>query len=57
MTYALGRSVDYDDMPTVRKIVRDASARRLAVFVDRLGDRAKRAVPEARRLPAIPTRK
>ena len=26
MTYALGRSVEYYDMPTVRKIVRDAAA-------------------------------
>jgi hypothetical protein len=26
MTYALGRGVEYFDMPTVRKIVRDAKA-------------------------------
>jgi hypothetical protein len=26
MTYALGRSVDYYDMPAVRKIVREAAA-------------------------------
>jgi len=25
MTYALGRSIEYYDMPTVRKIVRDAA--------------------------------
>jgi hypothetical protein len=25
MTYALGRTLDYRDMPTVRKIVRDAA--------------------------------
>jgi len=25
LTYALGRAVDYNDMPTVRSIVRDAS--------------------------------
>ena len=25
MTYALGRAVDYTDMPTVRAIVRDAA--------------------------------
>jgi len=25
MTYALGRSVEYYDMPTIRKIVRDAA--------------------------------
>ena len=25
MTYALGRSLDYHDMPTVRRIVRDAA--------------------------------
>jgi len=27
MTYALGRGVEYYDMPAVRKIVRDAAAR------------------------------
>jgi hypothetical protein len=26
MTYAVGRAVDYNDMPTVRRIVRDAKA-------------------------------
>ena len=26
MTYALGRSLDYRDMPTVRRIVREAAA-------------------------------
>jgi hypothetical protein len=26
MTYALGRSLDYRDMPTVRRIVRQAAA-------------------------------
>ena len=26
MTYALGRSLDYRDMPTVRRIVRDTAA-------------------------------
>jgi hypothetical protein len=26
MTYALGRSLDYHDMPTVRRIVREAKA-------------------------------
>jgi hypothetical protein len=27
MTYAVGRHVDFNDMPTVRRIVRDAKAR------------------------------
>ena len=35
MTYALGRSVEYYDMPAVRAIVRDAAQRRLPVLVDR----------------------
>ena len=33
MTYALGRGVEYYDMPTIRAIVRDAGDRRLQVFV------------------------
>ena len=35
MTYALGRSLDYRDMPTVRRIVRQAAARQLPLQVDR----------------------
>jgi hypothetical protein len=36
MTYALGRSVEYYDMPTVRRIVRDAKRDnyRFATIVD-----------------------
>ena len=41
MTYALGRSVEYYDMPAVRAIVRDAGARQLPVLVDRDGDRRR----------------
>ena len=37
LTYALGRTIDYRDMPAVRKIVRDAAKRRLPIFVDRHG--------------------
>jgi hypothetical protein len=35
MTYALGRRVEYYDMPTVRRIVREAKARdyRISSFV------------------------
>ena len=47
MTYALGRSVEYYDMPAVRAIVRDAGARQLSVLVDRDGHREERAVPDA----------
>ena len=32
MTFALGRSVEYYDMPAVRKIVRDAARRTITVF-------------------------
>ena len=35
LTYALGRGLEYYDMPAVRKIVRDAGSQQLPVFVDR----------------------
>ena len=46
MTYALGRRLDYADMPTVRAIVREAQAHdnRLSAFV--LGDREEPGVPD-----------
>ena len=47
MTYALGRSVEYYDMPAVRQIVRDAATRQLSLLVDRDGDCEERAVPDA----------
>ena len=33
LTYALGRGVEYYDMPAVRKIVQQAQAQRLALLV------------------------
>ncbi len=44
MIYALGRSVEYYDMPAVRRIVRDAEPRGLPVLGDLGRDRAERAV-------------
>ena len=35
VTYALGRGVEYSDMPAVRKIVHDAAQTRLPFFVYR----------------------
>ena len=37
MTYALGRPVQYYDMPAVRRIVREQREQRLPVFVVGLG--------------------
>ena len=45
MTYALGRSVEYYDMPSVREIVRDVEGDELQVLVDRDGDRERAGVP------------
>ena len=40
LTYALGRGLEYYDMPAVRKIVRDAQEQRIIDFlVDRAGHR------------------
>ena len=47
LTYATGRKLEYYDMPTVRRIVREAASTRLPVFVAGAGGRAKRAVPDA----------
>ena len=46
MTYGLGRSLEYADMPTVRRIVRDAEAERLPVFGDRARHREEHAVSD-----------
>ena len=51
LKYATGRTLEYRDMPTVRRIVRDAAAGRLPVLGDRPGHRAERAV-QKRRAPA-----
>ena len=42
LTYALGRGVEYQDMPLVRSIVRDAAADELPVLVARAGHRQER---------------
>ena len=47
MTYALGRSVEYYDMPTVRQIVRDAARDNYRFSSLVMGDREERAVPDA----------
>ena len=47
LTYALGRGLDYYDMPAVRSIVRDAARQRLPVFVARARHRQQRAVSDA----------
>ena len=39
MTYALGRGIEYFDMPSVRKIVRDARAATIQVLINRDGNR------------------
>ena len=48
MTYALGRRVEYYDMPTIRAIVRDAAKNdyRMSSFV--LGRRQQPGVPDER---------
>ena len=46
LTYALGRSVDYRDMPAVRKIVRGAEGGRLPFRVDRPRNYFKRCFPQ-----------
>ena len=46
LTYALGRGLEYYDMPAVRKIVQDAQSHGLSFLVHRAGRRAKRAVPD-----------
>ena len=46
LTYALGRGVEYEDMPMVRSIVRDAAAGKLHVLVARAGHRQEPPVPD-----------
>ena len=48
MTYALGRAVDYRDMPTVRAIVRQAQRAGSALQLADPGHRAEPAVPATR---------
>ncbi len=47
MTYAIGRGMEYTDMPTIRAIARDVDEGRPAVLGDRARSRAQRAVPDA----------
>ena len=44
LTYALGRGVEPQDMPLVRKIVRDACAQQLSFFVTGARRCKKRAI-------------
>ena len=46
LTYALGRSLDYRDMPTVRRIVRQRGGGRLPFQVHRPWRRLERCVPQ-----------
>ncbi len=46
LTYALGRGLEYYDMPAVRAIVRDAATQRLSRLVADCRHRAERAVPD-----------
>ena len=46
MTYALGRGVEYFDMPVIRSIVRDAAQGQQPVFVNRDGHRQERAISD-----------
>ena len=46
LTYALGRGVEYYDMPTVRSIERDSRKEQLPFFLARLGHREERSVPD-----------
>ena len=55
MMYALGRELEYHDMPQVRAVVRAAQARGLPVLGARRGHRAERRVPHAGRASARQT--
>ena len=46
LTYALGRGVEYQDMPLVRSIVRDAAGEQLPLLVARDGHREEPSVPD-----------
>ncbi len=52
MTFALGRSLDYRDMPSVRAIVRDAAADDYRFEVHRPRHRVERGISRARRARA-----
>ena len=46
LTYALGRGLEYYDMPAVRKIVRDAAEQGFPFLIDRAGHRPEHAVSD-----------
>ena len=46
LTYALGRGVEYQDMPLVRSIVRESAAQQLQILFHRVGYREERPVPD-----------
>ena len=46
MTYALGRGVDYQDMPLVRSIAHDAAETRQSILGARSRHREKQTVPD-----------
>ena len=52
MMYAVGRELEYFDMPQVRAVVRDAAARGLSILGARRRHRAERRVPHAGRCRA-----
>ena len=54
LTYALGRGVEYQDMPLVRSIVRDAAASKYRFSSLVMGDREERSVPDESRKPPTP---
>ena len=47
MMYAVGRELEYFDMPQVRAVVRRAAAQDYRLVRDRLGHRGERCVPHA----------
>ena len=57
LVYALGRGLEYYDMPTVRRIQREAARRRLPLVVAHPGDRRKHAFSDAEVGIMIVTRK
>ena len=56
MIFAIGRGVAYYDAPALRKIVRDASAAGLPLFVDRHGRRQQHTVQDEERSGRPPQR-
>ena len=55
LTYALGRGVEYYDMPLVRSIVRDAAPAQLPLLLAGPRRRQEPAVPDERRATQVPS--